>query len=529
MRKQKRVLQLEKSFGQLKKESFNFSLIKKYFNKKDNSGALQVLSDRTCSDLDFEELFMFLDRTTSKVGQQCLYNQLRVIPSDFNSLKAKEQLICELSENTSLRVNAQLLLQKLQKEDAYYIRSLFQDKHKEAPKWFFVIRLLSFTSILSLVLSFITPAMLFVFMGTFIVNIGFHYWNKRHLFEYLHSVPELLKLNGVAQKLIRFKELNAISPQVGNAVEIIKKIRNRMSLFRLEANMQNEVEVMFWGILELFKIAFLLEPLLLFNVLRRLNTKREAIEEVFHFVGEVDIAISTASLRSGLDQFCIPTIHNKEMNAQEVYHPLIVDCITNSIEVTDKSVLLTGSNMSGKTSFIRTIGINVITGLTLNTCFAQSMKIPHLRVFSAIRISDDLMNDRSYYFQEVLTIKEMITESKKDVANLFLLDEIFKGTNTVERIAAGKAVLSALTANNNKVFVSTHDIELTDMLADEYDLYHFSEMIKENNVDFDYKLKAGKLKNRNAIRILQINNYPEKLIDEAITISKELDVAANNK
>lgn len=179
--------------------------------------------------------------------------------------------------------------------------------------------------------------------------------------------------------------------------------------------------------------------------------------------------------------------------------------------------------MSGKTTFIRTIGLNFITGLTINTCFAKSISIPRIRVFSAIRISDDLMNNKSYYFEEVLTIKEMIDNSVNIKPNLFLLDEIFKGTNTIERISAGKAVLSSLSKYNNIVFVSTHDIELTDMLTDDYKLYHFSELVDDKNIDFDYKLKEGKLKNRNAIKILQINDYPDDLINEAIEISKKLD------
>ena len=104
------------------------------------------------------------------------------------------------------------------------------------------------------------------------------------------------------------------------------------------------------------------------------------------------------------------------------------------------------------------------------------MSIPKTRIYSAIRISDDFINDKSYYFEEVLTIKEMIEKSNENKSNLFLLDEIFKGTNTIERISAGKAVLSSL-SNNNIVFVSTHDIELADLLKSEYELYHFSEIV----------------------------------------------------
>ena len=133
------------------------------------------------------------------------------------------------------------------------------------------------------------------------------------------------------------------------------------------------------------------------------------------------------------------------------------------------------------------------------------------------------MNDKSYYFEEVLTIKEMIEKSQIPGYNLFLLDEIFKGTNTIERISAGKAVLSYLNSGSNIVFVSTHDIELADMLIDTYELYHFSEQVDNKTVDFDFKLKNGKLQNRNAIRILEINDYPKEIITEAIELSEELD------
>jgi DNA mismatch repair ATPase MutS len=181
--------------------------------------------------------------------------------------------------------------------------------------------------------------------------------------------------------------------------------------------------------------------------------------------------------------------------------------------------------MSGKTTFIRTIAINAITAMTLNTCFADQFSMQRMKIYSAIRISDDLLNDRSYYFEEVLTIKDMIQECQTEMPNLFFLDEIFKGTNTVERISAGKAVLSWLNRGENKVFVSTHDMELTDLLHDEYMLYHFSEQVDDKNVDFDYKLKSGKNHNRNAIRILEINGYPESVVQEAVDISRIFDEA----
>lgn len=178
--------------------------------------------------------------------------------------------------------------------------------------------------------------------------------------------------------------------------------------------------------------------------------------------------------------------------------------------------------MSGKTTFIRTAGINAILAQTINTCFARELIMPPLKIHSAIRIADDLMNDKSYYFEEVLTIKNMVEASRSGFQNLFLLDEMFKGTNTVERIAAGSSVLTYLNNEDNFVFISTHDLELTEYLKEGFDLYHFTEVVENESIFFDYKLKAGHLETTNAIRILELNKYPIEIIAEAKQLAEHI-------
>ena len=179
-------------------------------------------------------------------------------------------------------------------------------------------------------------------------------------------------------------------------------------------------------------------------------------------------------------------------------------------------MLLTGSNMSGKTTFIRTMAINSILAQSLNICFAETYTAPYLKIYSSIRITDDLLEDTSYYLEEVLSIKKLLEASKSNDPCLFVLDEIFKGTNTIERISGGKAILSFLNKKNHTVLVSTHDIELTSLLeVENYELYHFSEQIEGDALIFDYKLKNGKLKTRNAIKILELFNYPDEIITDA--------------
>jgi hypothetical protein len=516
---------LNQTFGEIKDDPFYFDSIERYFRNKDHTAAFHILSDKTCKDLDFNELFMFVDRTTSKIGQQFLYNTLRTIPSNSDKFTEQEKLIQQITDDSNLRIDIQVQLDKLKRESSNFITTLFQEEHLKKPKWFFIIPLLSFSSLMSIILLPFTPQFFFVLLGVMIINLGIHYWNKQNLYGYLGTIPQLLVLTRVAKKLLKYKILKEINKDVPESISSIEKVKRHMSFFKLEPEVQTDVGTAFLTFLELFKALFLLEPLLLFGALKQLDTKRKEIENVYSFVGYVDSLVSISCLRHGLQSFCVPQIekNHKIIDASELYHPLIINCVSNSIQIYGNSILLTGSNMSGKTSFIRTIGLNIITGLTINTCFAKQFRFPRLKIFSAIRLSDNLMNDKSYYFEEVLTIKEMIEKSQTQEPNLFLLDEIFKGTNTIERISAGRAVLSYLNNKSNIVFVSTHDIELAELLKDTYNLYHFSEQVENKTVNFDFKLKEGKLKTRNAIKILEINDYPEQIITEAIELSKELD------
>lgn len=523
--KRKKFEQLKSSFGQLKNDLFYFEQIEKYYRNTRHDSTIQELNDKTCNDLDLHELFLILDRTESRVGQQYLYNKLRSISFQKGEVFANEDLIEEFSKNEGFRFHIQKQLSKLNHQDAYYITSLFQETHIKPPKWFFLCVPLSVTCVISLILLAVNLKMFIVVVAVYILNLIIHYWNKRNLYQYLNSIPQLLQLNKVAINLFSFEKLKKLNLNLDESISIINKVRNRMSFFKLEANFQSDTEAIVFGLMELVKIMFLVEPILLFSVLKKLDSKRKEIEELYKFVGEIDCLISIASLREGLPHYCIPNFIEDEklIQSDHIYHPLIHDCISNSFKVKDKSVLLTGSNMSGKTSFIRTVAINAIVGQTMNTCFATHFSMPKMKILSAIRISDDLLDDKSYYFEEVLTIKDMIDAGTDKIPHLFLLDEIFKGTNTIERISAGAAVLSALAKNGNIVFVSTHDIELAGLLKEEYDLYHFSEKVGNKTVDFDYKLKLGKLKRRNAIRILQLNNYPNEVVEKAFEIAQELD------
>ena len=236
--------------------------------------------------------------------------------------------------------------------------------------------------------------------------------------------------------------------------------------------------------LDLIKAFFLVEVHVLYHLTRELENKQQHIRSLYHYVGEIDMALSVASLRDGSSKTCQPEFmeKSKTLSITDIYHPLIKKCVTNSILVQSKSVLITGSNMSGKTTFLRTLMINSILAQSIYTCFATEFKTPLLKQFSAIRIDDSLLKGTSYYFEEISIMGSLINEANSGHQNLFISDEVFKGTNTIERIASAKAILSYLNKGDNIVFVSTHDVELTTMLTDEYDLYHFTEVIENDQL-----------------------------------------------
>jgi len=120
-------------------------------------------------------------------------------------------------------------------------------------------------------------------------------------------------------------------------------------------------------------------------------------------------------------------------STEEMIHPLIENCVSNNVDLDGKSMLLTGSNMSGKTTFIRTVAINSLLAQTLHISFAKKFVAPFYKTYTSIRITDDLLDDTSYYLEEVNTIKKLIDVSEDSYPCLFILDEIFKGTNTIER------------------------------------------------------------------------------------------------
>ena len=214
------------------------------------------------------------------------------------------------------------------------------------------------------------------------------------------------------------------------------------------------------------------------------------------------------------------------IRALDMYHILVSDRkpVANSID-TGRDVLVTGSNASGKSTFLKTVAICAILGQALDIVPAREYSAPFFRVYSSMALTDNLRGGESYFVVEIRSLKRICdaAEDESPVPVLAFIDEVLRGTNTIERIAASSEILASLDRPGTLVFAATHDIELTRILKDHYTNVHFGETIEGGDVHFDYRLKPGKSDTRNAIRLLGVSGYREDIVRRAADAAERFE------
>jgi DNA mismatch repair ATPase MutS len=165
---------------------------------------------------------------------------------------------------------------------------------------------------------------------------------------------------------------------------------------------------------------------------------------------------------------------------------------------------------------VRALGVSAVLAQTLHTVCAREWRAPMLRVRTSIGRTDSIVAGKSYYLAELESVAALVQAKSDDAQCLFLLDEIFRGTNTTERVAAGFAVLSYLDRGADVVVVATHDIELIALLGRRFATRHFREEVTDGRMTFDYRIHDGPSSSRNAIALLDVVKLPAELVAEAV-------------
>lgn len=239
---------------------------------------------------------------------------------------------------------------------------------------------------------------------------------------------------------------------------------------------------------------------------------RGSLETWLNALGDVEALISLTVLFHTRKFCCLPDIvdmGHPVLTASDIRHPLLKEpsAVGNDINLNHSAFIITGSNMSGKTTFMRSIGVNLVLAYAGGFCTASSLKVSLMKLCTSIRTEDNVNQGISAFYAEVLRVKEMIQVSRKQIPMIFMIDEIYKGTNSKDRIFAAKETIKNLSKPWGFTLVTTHDFELCD-LEDDLEVnsqnYYFTEHYKEDKILFDYKLRKGRCTTTNARYLLRM-------------------------
>ena len=541
-------------------EAGDLEQISHYFRRKEKEGF--VIDDITWNDLDMDRLYKMVNQTVSSPGEDVLYDMMRRPVFSREELEEREKLVEFFFSHTKDREEMQLHLSKVGKTRLGSLSDTVLALNS-SPKVKTGIHVFMLTLILLdlAVLLPLNPLVgFFMFLVLMVANITIYYaGNDRSLIEaYLDCFTHLLRMLSVAEEMKNVKW-----PEVRKQMEAIAEAKaafaglSRKAFFLTSKNTDGGDPSQI--VMEYIRLLTHVDILVYNSLLKEVQGKKEAIMKLIDNIGELDACISIASFREMLSLWCRPEFvdgHQKkessrlqekahdtwkatgilenradehtwtasriQMQVEDLYHPLLTEAVANSFQVSG-GTLVTGSNASGKSTFLKNVAMNSILAQTLGTCTCSSYRAPFLKVMTSMALRDDMESGESYFIVEIKSLKRILDESKKPEPLLCIIDEVLRGTNTIERIAASSRILAALHQNWVLSFAATHDIELSYILEDLYDNYHFEEEVKEKEVVFSYILKKGRATSRNAIRLLDMLEYDPKIVEGAAKAARDFE------
>ncbi|QSX06654.1 DNA mismatch repair protein MutS [Sedimentibacter sp. zth1] len=481
-----------------------------YFNKTSSS-----VDDITWNDLDMNNVFARINYTVTTPGEECLYSWLKNPLEDKKELEERMDFISRFNNNKTILHKLRMNLSKIG-YFKYNFRKIMESNflvNYVMLALFIILATINFAIIaysISIKDFFLLPILMLIFT----INLFVHY-------KFIMKYGEQLEVLNYILRLLSFsrnnkKLLEQFTSELANRLDKINDIliyiaKKGKVIFTIEG-----LDVL----ADYINITFLLKEINFLMISKQMHKHKKEIIEVYELIGELDAILSINKYRSDLDYYCEPNIdyNIEEIHITDMYHPLINNAISNSISMS-KAIVITGSNMSGKSTFLRTIGLNALFAQSICTSLSKEHRTSFYRLITSISLNDDVLKNKSYFLMEAEAIKRMISLKDDKYPSLILIDEIFKGTNPAERLAASMEILNILALSNTKVFVTTHDLQILSKLVG-YEYYYFTENVTKESMKFDYKIRRGVTTTRNAIKILEFIKYPDDLITK---INKRID------
>lgn len=484
-----------------------------YWDRKLKYEKIDVAIDElTWSDLDMDDVFKRLDTCLTSVGDEVLYATLHEPKWKEDTFKDREKLINFFTENSKERLEIQMLLSKLGKSSYNDVSALIFESELKSLKNPMVYTILSIIPLLCIgICLFNVTIGLMLFIFSIIINGIVYYYFKKEIAKNLLTIHYLSAILRCCNRLLAYQTTNGLE-------DFIEKINQDNRHFKVLAGKLSGV--MMGGtsdldlILDYLKIITLYDYRTYNKAIALIAKNKEAFHRIYQNIGELDMAIALASFRKSLPNTVNPVFTEEfKVVATDLYHPLLKSPIANDIDLRQNS-LITGSNASGKSTFVKALAVNSIFAQTIYTCTASSFSLAHCLPITSMAVKDDILTGDSYFMAEIKSLKRTI-DQVSSYPCLCFIDEILKGTNTIERIAASSAILDYLDRKNCLCLIATHDIEITSILANTYDNYHFQETITDETIWFDYQLHTGPARTKNAIALLNYLEFDREIIGKA--------------
>ena len=474
-----------------------------------------VVDDKTWTDLELDRVFTSVDSTLTRVGSQYLYRKFRTFVADRAQLDADYATCSALREDAASREQIQLALLGLQTDSDAFICGRLFGPEPEPMRFVPLIFGAAAATVISLILWLLNLVAWWLPVVFVSINFFLMMFLGPQAQEAYVATQRTGRMVQVAARLARLRD----HPKVPALAQLADVFRRFPALKRsFKWTVLTGGDSLLASFLFYLNLVFLRDLVLAALMTKRLRELRAPLREVFELIGSLDASIAIASWMERLPAHCKPSITSEHtIHLNDGYHPLIAKPVVNSIQLDGQSALVVGTNMAGKTTFIKTVGANIILGRTVGVCFASSAVIPDSPVMAAIRAEHSIQSGKSHFLAEIERILAFVRIADAERRGVFLIDEPFRGTNTQERIAIATAVLAGICAHA-QALVTTHDVELQQLLGEKFVMFHFTEDPDLAEV-FDYRLRPGASGSRNAIRLLEKIGFPASVVEEARRIA----------
>lgn len=507
---------IRRQWGKVLTRKRDFANIPLYYRFCPNLPGKAEVDDSTWHDLNMNELYSRIDRTLTSPGEGVLYQILRTpcTPESQQELGRRDEIISALQGDAKTREALQMALFRLGRDKDHTVTRLLWEALPDRPLLAFIYSLLALAALLSLIAPiFLGPPALSLTMLAFTLNSLVHYQVRKR---YSYHIPSITSLSGLlrAARALAKANLPGLEPEqaeLRRGLASTRKLQRKLRALFIDSMKGSDI----FFLIQYIQILFLVEVRSFYGALTEIRTNIQALRDLYAQIGFLDAMQAVASYRAGLDYVKPDFCQEGRLKAVAIRHPLLAEPVPNSIEIREQGILITGSNMAGKSTFLRTLGVNAILAQSLFICTAKAYTACFLQVCTSINKADNISQQKSLYFAEAERLLHIIRPQPLGLPRLILIDELLSGTNYTERLAASAAILNYLKNMDALVVVATHDLDLAKSLGASFLYYHFTDKVDKNNLDFDYTLKKGIATTRNAIKLLEYMGYPQEIIRDA--------------